>query len=108
MNSFHDGSPTLVVLLVDGGQDIMLSKKRLQAVHCVAINGLRDGSSPTTSAPMVDRGQVMSSKEGCQPFMVVIIIYSPMKGAPSILINFVDVNLWVLKQQLHHIVVMSS
>ena len=79
-----------------------------QQVETVHPSGACKGSHdwcPAMIAPLVDGGQVLSGKERCHPF-VVVPIHSIMKSTVSISpINYVDVNLWVVEQQLHHIVV---
>ena len=78
-----------------------------QQVETVHPSGACKGSHdwcPAMIAPLVDGGQVLSGKERCHPY-VVVFKRRRMKSTGSFDINFVDVNLWVVEQQLHHIVV---
>ena len=59
------------------------------------------GSPPS---PDVHKGV---GQEQLQPFLVVIS-NSPMKSTLSFVINTVDIDLWMLKQQLHNIVIEDS
>ena len=97
------GSPLLVV----PGVKIHLGdlEEEVEAVHCVAKNSSHDGCQAPV-VPIVDAGQdtMFSSKEQLQSFLVVSSD-SKMQSTLATEINFVDVNLRVLEQHLHHIVV---
>ena len=80
-----------------------VGKQQVEAVHCFATNGFHDWCLQTD---LVDGGQVLSGKERGHLFMVGTK-HSMMKSTTSKLINFVDVNLWLVEQQLHHIVVVA-
>ena len=95
------GTPLIVIPGVK--IHLRVGEQQVETVHpSGACKGSHDWC-PAMIAPLVDGGQVLSGKERCHPF-VVVPIHSIMKSTVSTAINFVDVNLWVVEQQLHHIV----
>ena len=85
---------------------LRVGEQQVEAVHGIEFDGGPDWCL-SKIAPLVDGGQILSGKERCHPFMVVTK-QSSMKSTASTATNFVDVNLWVVEQQLHHIVLAAE